>query len=133
MPKRVRLKTTEHAEQVAYFDWVKLMQNQKPELACVFAVPNAGKRSVGACRYYLAEGLRPGVPDIIGMIPKGKYHGFVIEMKVKPNKLTELQHGWLSRLDAQGYAVAVCYSADDAIAFTKAYLNGGFDAGNREG
>lgn len=84
--------------------------------------PNEGKRSIQEGRKLKEMGLSPGFPDISILEPKGKYHGFYIEMKRKGNKLSEVQKTWLNELRARGYATALCYSADDAIKLIEKYM-----------
>ena len=84
--------------------------------------PNEGKRSVQEGRKLKQMGLSPGFPDISILEPRGKYHGFYIEMKRKGNKATDDQIKWLMELRARGYATALCYSADEAIAKIEKYM-----------
>lgn len=119
---------TEHDQQVLVIQWAFINEDRYPELALLFAVPNAGKRSIGAARYYLAEGLKSGVPDLILPIPElsiddnRQYCGLAIEMKDGKNKTTPNQDHWLERLASYGWKTAVCYSADAAIKEICEYL-----------
>ena len=78
-----------------------------------------------------AEGLRAGIPDLFlakqladgsGEPDEWTIGGLFIEMKVKPNKPSPEQNRIIQYLDLQGYRVAVCYSADEAIKAIKDYL-----------
>ncbi len=113
---------SEHSEQVAVIQWKNMLQNRYIELGVMFAVPNAGKRSIGAARYYLSEGLVSGVPDLILPVAKNGKGGLAIEMKVKPNKVTQEQKWWLSSLQNFGWVTLVCFSADEAIRAICDYL-----------
>jgi hypothetical protein len=116
---------SEHSEQVAVIQWCQIHEAQHPELAMIFAVPNAGKRSIGAARYYLAEGLKSGVPDLILPIPEPSamlFCGLAIEMKFGDNKTTPSQDWWLEYLTSYGWKTAICYSADEAIKVISEYL-----------
>lgn len=84
--------------------------------------PNEGKRSLAEGRKLKQMGLSPGFPDISILEPRGKYHGFYIEMKHKGNKATDDQIKWLMELRARGYATALCYSADEAIVQIEKYM-----------
>jgi hypothetical protein len=114
---------SEHDSQVAVIQWAYIHEVRYPELAMLFAVPNAGKRSIGAARYYLAEGLKSGVPDLILPVPaiehrveiEQEWTGLVIEMKDGKNKTTENQDWWLQHLAHYGWKAAVHYSANAAI------------------
>ena len=113
---------TEHAVQVAYFDWVRMMRNSDPKYQMIFAIPNAGKRSYGAYRYYWQEGLERGVPDICIAIPKGFAHGAWIEFKRKPAKVRDDQLRWKRLLTDSGYEHWTCWSFEEAKQKTEEYL-----------
>jgi hypothetical protein len=120
---------TEHDSQVAVIQWAWIHQERYPALKLLFAVPNAGKRSIGAANYYLAEGLKSGIPDLILPIPHEPiphqdvaWCGLAIEMKDGKNKPTENQLWWLNELKQWGWKTVVCYSADEAINEIKNYL-----------
>lgn len=114
---------SEHSEQCVVIQWAKVHESQYPELEILFAVPNAGKRSIGAARYYLDEGMRSGVPDVWLPVPKNNWCGLVIEMKFGKNKTTPNQDWWLDHLAQYGWKTAVCYSAAEAIKVISDYLN----------
>lgn len=118
------VKTTEHNEQHWFFDACAVRANFDRRYALPFAVPNAGKRSIGALLYYKAEGLKPGVPDICVPVPVGGFHGAFIEMKVGSNKPSDNQRWWLSELQKQGFAVTVKYSGADAFEWIEQYFAG---------
>jgi hypothetical protein len=117
---------TEHQEQVMFFKLLGIKARRDSRLDCVFAVPNAAKRTPRQGRWMNEEGLKAGVPDIFAAIPVGKYHGLFLEMKrVKPKgRLTPNQILWLERLSAAGYDCAVAYGCDHAIALLNEYLKG---------
>lgn len=114
----------EHSEQAAVIDWAALLSNQYPALRNLFAIPNAGKRSIGAARYYQAEGLKAGVPDLFLAWPAAGYSGLFIEMKSVIGRTTDQQDIWLSRLSDAGYKAVMCRGADEAIAEIENYLVG---------
>jgi len=114
---------SEHSEQVAVIQWKNMLQNRYIELGLLFAVPNGGLRNRMVAIKLKAEGVQPGVPDLILPVPKKGRTGLAIEMKVKPNKETIEQKWWLSSLENYGWVVAVCYSADEAIRIICKYLD----------
>jgi hypothetical protein len=114
---------SEHDSQVAVIQWCQLYEAQFPALAMIFAVPNAGKRSIGAARYYLMEGLKSGVPDLLLCWSIKPCHGLAIEMKDGDNKVTPNQKKWLHNFVSAGWKIAVCYSADEAVEVIGRYLN----------
>ena len=68
------------------------------------------------------KGVKPGVPDCFVFEPRGPYKGLVIELKIKPNKLTAHQKKWLSDLQNRGWAGSVAYSFDQVKTIIDNYL-----------
>ena len=89
----------------------------------VFAIPNGGKRNAAEAAHLKRQGVKAGVPDLCLAVPRGAYHGLYIKLKVGTNKPTENQLAWLKLLKQHGYAVAVCYSAEEAKDVIDKYLN----------
>lgn len=116
------MKTYEDDEQAALFAWAKSMVGIYPELEYMHHIPNGGKRSKTEAARLKMQGVKSGVSDIFLPVPKGPYHGFYIEMKVNPNKLTKDQYDWLKAMKRFGYATAVCYSWIEAKEHIEHYL-----------
>lgn len=114
--------SSESEEQKVLFDWAALQSAAYPDLKFMYHVPNEGKRTKYTGNLLKREGLKKGVPDICLPTPKGKYHGLYIEMKFGKNKPTKDQLEYLVYLGGQGYRVAVCYSAAEAIDLILEYL-----------
>ncbi len=108
------VKRSEHDEQVALFRWVATRLAVYPGLDLLYAIPNGGQRTKAAAGKLKAEGVKAGVSDLHLPVPLHGKHGLWIEMKVKPNKPTEAQSAWLTRMQALGHAVGVAYSAAEA-------------------
>lgn len=113
---------SEHDEQVALFHWKEQMVGKYPELRTLYATPNAGKRSVRAGKYMVAEGLRKGVPDLCLPVPRGKYGALYIELKHGKNKPTESQNRWIKLLNQYGNKAVVAYEFEGARDEILAYL-----------
>lgn len=126
---------SEHAEQSLVIQWAQLNESRYPELACLFAVPNAGRRGWQVAARMKREGLRSGVPDLCLPVARGGFNALFIEMKrLKPRqtktkgvrldatRITAAQQDWLERLHRFGNRVIVCYSAEDAQSAIEAYL-----------
>lgn len=113
---------SEHAEQATFIQWCDLHGYEYPELTRVFAIPNGGFRSAKTAGELKAEGVRAGVPDLCLPVPRGPYHGLYMETKVPPNKPTLHQIEWITFLEAQGYAAAVCYGCAGLIETVTWYL-----------
>lgn len=137
VPKGKGQRKTEHDEQVAVVDWARDNEHRHPELALLFAIPNGaklpytvnanGERFSRQGAFLRAEGMKAGVPDLFLSVARGRWHGLYIEMKRKGGKLSEAQVDMLARLQAEGYATAVPYSAEEAAAVLVRYLTGQFD------
>lgn len=113
---------TETQEQQTLFRWAEMQKGKYPELALLFHISNEGKRNPGRAK---AEGIKAGVPDLCLPVPRGKYHGAYIEMKRrKGGTVSKAQGEWLSALERNGYAVAVCKGWQEAAEFIKEYLEG---------
>lgn len=87
-------------------------------------VPNEGKRSLQYGARLKKMGMQKGFPDLIIPLPKGKYHGLYIEVKVNNNTTTVDQKNWLTILHGNGYAATACWGIDDSLAVVNRYLRG---------
>ena len=76
---------------------------------------NGLKRTKNAQGKAEAQGMLSGVPDLFLPVPKNGFYGLFIEMKYGDNKVTENQEKFLQNVVNAGYAVSVCYSANEAI------------------
>ena len=109
---------SEADEQAILFQWAAYF----PELEYMFAVPNGGSRHPAEAANLKRQGVKAGVPDVCLPLPRGKYHGLYIEMKVGRNKPTDKQNEWLAHLKSVGYETAVCYGFEEARDTILAYL-----------
>lgn len=113
---------SEDDEQIRLFRMVEALIPRYPDLRLLFHVPNGGLRSKATARRMKAMGVKAGVPDLCLPVARGGYHGLAIEMKVGRNKPTAAQRWWITELGRQGYKVAVCYGAEEAMALLVGYL-----------
>lgn len=113
---------SEHSEQLALFEWAKLAQKRWPELALMFAIPNGGKRPVGVGVKLKAEGVKPGVPDLALLVPRGGFSALLIELKFGENKLTDSQKWWHDELCKAGNLVRTCWGWEQARTEIEKYL-----------
>lgn len=111
---------SEAMEQAALFQWASYY----PELDWMYAVPNGGSRHPYEAANLKRQGVKSGVSDVVLPLPKGKYHGAYIEMKVGRNKPSEHQKEFLRWVNGHGYCGAVCYGFDDARKFITSYMKG---------
>ncbi len=110
-------------EQRKLFQWINFIKNKYPETALLFHIPNGGSRNKLEAANLKKQGVRAGVPDLFLPVARGKFHGLFIEMKYGMNKTTNKQSEWLKNLNAQGYAVCVCYGCEEASKKILCYLN----------
>jgi len=119
----------EHQIQKSFFDWVRL-NRKKPGFSCIFAIPNGGSRNIGTARKLKAEGVTPGIPDVMVPIPiscKGYcVSGLYIEFKTKKGSLSKDQKKMCLALRELGYAVEICRSSQEAINLVTEYINGAY-------
>ena len=113
---------SEHAEQVALFQWTATQYRKYPELKLLYAIPNGGHRHIATAKRMKAEGVRAGVPDLHLPVARNGHIGLWIEMKRKGSKPRESQLEWLTELAKYGHKCVVAYSWLDAVDAIKGYL-----------
>lgn len=119
-PKPAR--SLERMEQVALFEWLDEHAIGLPELALAFAVPNGGKRSIGAAGKLKMEGVKPGVPDIVLPVPRGGYGALYVEMKTAGGSITPSQADWHHQLTRVGNKVVIASTWEQARDAILSYL-----------
>jgi hypothetical protein len=97
----------EHTEQCALFQWINDNAAAMPDLAKAFAIPNGGYRNVRTAGRLKAEGVRPGIPDVMLLVARGQYHGLMIEMKRPGGVLSPSQADWHYAFTKDGFKVAI--------------------------
>lgn len=112
---------SEHLEQAALIVWTQLKGHP---YSLIFAIPNGGARHPRTAAFLKAEGVKPGVPDLMLPVAAGGYHGLFIEMKFGRNPPTKEQKEKLAALQEQGYACHVCYGWEAARGVIEDYLSG---------
>lgn len=121
----------EHNLQCACVQWFNLQHRDLRGL--LFAVPNGGARSKATAGRLKAEGVVPGVADLILLVPRcfkahddeGWYntiHALCIEMKTAKGRQSPEQKAWQAIVEAEGYRYAVCRSFDDFTRTINEYL-----------
>ena len=120
MPKKLQ---HEACEQEKLFRWAAYMESRFPALGLLHHIPNGGSRNRLEAANLKRQGVKAGVPDVCLPVPSSGRHGLYIEMKYGKNKPTEKQRAWLTALKNQGYAVAVCYSWEQAQTVICKYLH----------
>lgn len=87
-----------------------------------FHVPNGGKRHWKVGREMKLMGTKAGVADWIILEPRGKFHGLVVELKVKKGTLQTTQKDFLEKCSNNLYLTVVCYNIDSFREVLKNYL-----------
>ena len=125
------MREEEHNIQAACVRWFNL---QWPEYrGLLFAVPNGGARNKATAGKLKAEGVVPGVSDLILLVGKParkplrgfcdiSSFGLCIEMKTKTGRQSPEQKAWQAKAEQFGYEYAVCRSLDEFIAVVNGYL-----------
>lgn len=119
-PQRKRPDDEEHRIQSSCVQWFRL---QYPTHAtALFAVPNGGRRDRVSGAKLKAEGVLPGVSDLILLLPRGRHHGLLIEMKTERGKQSQAQRDWQRDMVHRGYKYMVIRSIDEFIDRVTDYL-----------
>ncbi|MCD8302575.1 MAG: VRR-NUC domain-containing protein [Prevotellaceae bacterium] len=106
--------------------WFRMMY---PQLAPLLFHPANGRARDSITGAILkAEGVVPGVADLILMVPSWKWHGMCIEIKRPGGRQSKAQKEWELAVHGQGYVYVVCSSVDGFRREVQDYLGHG-DAG----
>lgn len=128
------MKNLEHIQQVNLFKWATLNLFKYPQLELMYAIPNGGQRSITTAVKLKAEGVKAGMPDICLPIQKSFinsngdlrfWNALYIELKVKPNKPTDVQVKKMKLLEMYENKCVVCYSWQEAADEIVKYLQKG--------
>lgn len=100
---------TEHVEQSQFVAWFR---SAYPGFL-IFAIPNGEYRAMTVAKRLKAEGVTPGVPDMLVLMPKAR--AVFIEMKrQKGGVLSANQKEVIAKIESLGFDVLVCKGALDA-------------------
>lgn len=121
-PKRLaKLTPTEAQEQaalIAWFDW------RYPALCGrLLHIPNGGYRHKAVARFLKAQGVRPGVLDLLLPLARRGYPGLWIELKRSGNGMSDAQRDWFAFLAGQGYLTVEATGFDAAQWTLEWYLS----------
>ncbi len=123
----------EHQHQVALIRWAKVMRlpqatDVEPGATVadyLLAIPNGGKRSSPREGARLkAEGVKPGVSDLLLPLRRGGFAGLWLEMKAPGKKPTPDQLRWLARMTRAGYCAVWRDDWESASEMIQAYVFG---------
>lgn len=112
----------EHRTQATCVRWFRL---KYPHLfARLFAVPNGGRRDGLTGARLKAEGVIPGVSDLILLKRNRHYCGLLIEMKTANGRQSDAQKWWQQEVCADGeFKYVLCRGIDDFMREVDGYLS----------
>lgn len=115
-----------HAESILQrncVEWFRLQYRLHAPL--LFAVPNGGGRSRVEAAIMKAEGVTPGVADLILLTPRGGWASLCIEMKTtaKDSRQSPAQRAWQLLAEANGNRYAVVRSFEEFQAVVNDYMS----------
>lgn len=125
----------EDSHQIAVMAKCAQWQRRYPELRWLFHVPNGEQRSAITGARLKAAGVKPGVADLLWLVPRRGYHGLCLELKhdatglplpTKERMVSPLQKEFLTFEEEQGYCCGVAYGYEEAIRAIAWY--GGLDS-----
>lgn len=124
------MKHLEHQHQVALITWAQ--RTRLPESSDVkigamignylLAIPNGGKRNPREAMRLKAEGVKPGVSDLLLPLRRQNHSALWLELKAPGNKPTELQVEWLELMTQAGYRAEWADSWTKAAAIIADYV-----------
>lgn len=126
------MRQEEHNIQVACVRWFNLQYPQYRGL--LFACPNGGNRNLVTAAKLKAEGVTPGVADLLLLVPgfgiselKDGYlakecHALCIEMKTAKGRQSPEQKEWQKKVEAAGYRYVIVRSVEQFIKEINDYL-----------
>jgi hypothetical protein len=76
----------------------------------------------GRWRTGAARRLSCGIPRSVLLCARGGWHGLAIELKTAKGHTSPMQDVWLDNLRKEGYFVAVCRGAVEAVHAIERYL-----------
>lgn len=110
----------EHRIQVECVRWFRL---QYPKLRnMLFAVPNGSIRDKITGARLKAEGVTPGVADLLLLIPNRFYGCLAVEMKTAKGRQSDTQKAWEAEMFTHGNKYVVCHNFDEFKAEIEEYL-----------
>ena len=115
-------KISEFQIQKDFFTQISLDPNLKKYRRLIFACPNGGSRNIVEASRMKQAGVTPGVADVLCLIPRSPYHGYLIEFKCGYNKQSQAQVEFMVAVVDQNYVYAVCNSTEKAIIGLRDYL-----------
>ena len=119
---------TEADHQAALFEFLARIEGQLPAVAWLIHVPNGEYRPKATAKRLKAQGVKPGVPDLLLFWASGRFVGLALELK-RPSRRRERDGGvapaqarWLDHLEAQGWCCVIAWDWQEAATEIVRYL-----------
>lgn len=112
----------EHQLQVDCVQWFAIQYPTYYKQGALFAVPNGGRRDKVTGAKLKAEGVQPGVADLVLLKPTSYSHALFIEMKTSSGKQRITQKRWQANVSADGYRYEVVRSLEQFVNLVKEYI-----------
>lgn len=119
--KKRTVKNEEADIQSEFFKQVKLFFPQIPD-KMIFAVPNGGSRNKLEAINLKRQGVKPGVSDVILLIPKGGFASLCMEFKTKTGRQSKEQKEFQKQAQMCGSRYVIVRSVKEAIEKMQEYL-----------
>ena len=120
-PARARPMPTESSEQIKTV--LKFSMFYPKEAQLLIAIPNGSYRKPLEAIRLKREGVKPGMTDLMLLMPRGGFHGLCIEMKrADGGVVSPVQKKMHALLVEQGYMISVCAGSDQAYKALEDYL-----------
>lgn len=102
---------------------VEYFQRIYPKLSpYLIHIPNGGKRNLLEALKFKKMGVKPGVFDLLFMVPTKQHVGLWIELKVGNNSLTENQKNFQKLAESSGYKTVVIKTIEEFLSEISKYL-----------
>lgn len=101
----------------------------------LFTISPAGLiRGLGTAMIMKRMGYTNGTPDLLIFEPRQRFHGLFVELKADKGVTSDDQLKFIAKASSNGYATAVCWGYDEAVATIDKYLRlkGGVSCGLSE-
>ena len=89
----------------------------------IFAVPNGGFRNAREAAIMKAEGVTPGVADVILLVARHGFNSLCIEFKTQRGRQSELQKEWQKQAEENGNKYVICRSFMEFKEIVDEYLS----------
>jgi len=143
---------SEHQEQALFISTIQTLYAFRPDFirTLLFSVPNGfmagGENKYALVAKFKAEGMNPGVSDLVYLQPRGEYSHLCIEMKAQDYRgkkvrgvvtggVSAQQFEFIQAVNDNGGRAFVCYGCQEAIDVFGWYMSlpvGKNDTENRE-